>query len=287
MKLVRLILILTILFLLNGCTVSKGPAVGSPEWLWAAARDAYTAGDYDKAAEQLSKIEKKGDNPYVERAVAWRLLIEAGSANAQMELAKAYADGSTITHTDKALFQRPKDEHLKEARRHAIELFEGYGNLSKQISDKPIVLEFPFPQGSAAKVAELDRVSKGLSVPDEAQAAAANTMVKRGVVRAVDTVLATEDDAATAQDVLKSGRAEVPVPRYLTALAISLSRVSMVFDRKNLNEVDKQKLFMEKSLELSQRALELKPDPDTQKALTKLHADLEKQAKEMAKKSKP
>ncbi len=149
MKFVRVLLVLTFLLTMGACSGSKAPAVGTPDWLWAAARDSYLAGDYEKATDHLLKIEKQGSNPYIERARAWRLLIEAGSSNAQVELAKAYADGWVNTRSEKLSYSRRKQEHLKEARRHAIDLFEGYGPIAQQLSDKPVVLEFPFPGGNA------------------------------------------------------------------------------------------------------------------------------------------
>lgn len=284
MKIVRLILILTSFLLLAACGAgSKAPAVGSPEWLWGAARESYAAGDYEKTSEHLRKIEKQGANPFVERARAWRLLIEAGSANAQWELAKAYADGWEKTRTERTAFAKRKSEHLNEAKRHAIELFEGYSDFLKTVSDKPVPLEFPFPQGSAALVADLDRVYKGMPVSEEVSAGADDKMMKRGLVRAVGSVLATEEDSAKAQTQFKDGRAEVPPARFLTAMAVTLNRVSVVFDRKNLNEPDKQKLFQQKALDTIKQVAELKPDADTEAAAKKLKADIDKQVKERAK----
>lgn len=283
MKFVRVLLVLTFLLTMGACSGSKAPAVGTPDWLWAAARDSYVAGDYEKAADHLLKIEKQENNPYVERARAWRLLIEAGSANAQVELAKAYGEGWVNTRSEKLSYLRHKQEHLKEARRHSIYLFEGYGPIAQQLSDKPVVLEFPFPGGNAAYVNELDRIYKGLNVADEVKAATSERMMKRGVVRAIDAALTKEDDSAGAQEVLKAGRAEVPAARFLMVMAVSLNRAADVFDRKNLNEPNNQKMFREKAQDAIKRVLELKPDADTAAAAKKLQAEIEKQVKEAAK----
>ncbi len=282
MKFVRVVLVLAFLFLMGACSGSKAPAVGTPDWLWAAARDSYLAGDYEKATDHLLKIEK-GNSPYVERARAWRLLIEAGSANAQVELAKAYSDGWANTRTEKTAYLRRKEEHLKEARRHAIDLFEGYGPLAQQLSEKPVVLEFPFPGGNAAYVTDLDRIYKGMSVAEEVKAATSEKMMRRGVVRAIDAALTKEDDSAGAQEALKAGRAEVPAARFLMVMAASLNRAADVFDRKNLNEPNNQKMFRGKAMDAVKRVLELQPDADTAAAAKKLQAEIEKQTKEAAK----
>lgn len=283
MKLVSLILILTLLLLMSACGGTRGPAVGSPEWLWSAARESYNSGDYEKTCDHLLKIEKQGDNPFVERAQAWRLLIEAGSASAQMEIAKAYNDGSNLTRTERTAFVRGRQEHALEARRHTIELLEGSGDFLKQVSDKPVLLEFPFPRGTAAPVADLDRINKGLSVTDDVKTSTDAQMLNRGLVRAVATVLATEDDSAKAQSLFQGDKAEVPPARYLLGLATTLNRVSVTFDRKYLNEPQNQRLCQTKAKEMLARVLELKPDADTEKAAKKLQADIDKQLKELSK----
>ncbi len=284
MKLASLILTLTLLLLMGACSGTKAPVVGSPEWLWSAAHDSYTAGDFEKACDHLRKIEKS-ENPFVERARAWRLLLEAGSASGQLETAKAYNEGAGVirANAEKTAYLRSKEDHAKEARRHGIDLLEGCGDLLKQVSDKPIVLEFPFPQGTAANVTDLDRVFKGLPVAEELKAPIDDKMLKRGVVRAVSAVLATEDDSAKAQAAFQNGKAEVAPARYLAAIGSALSRVSLVFDRKYLNEPQNQRLFQAKAKEVLARALELKPDADTEKAVKKLQADVDKQAKESSK----
>src|SRR5574341_1525007 len=138
------------LVLLVGCSKQSAPASGSPEWLWAAAREAYNAGDMEKTKDHLTKIESRGNNPYVERARAWRMVLDAGATSAQLELAQAYADGIIQTRTQKTQFLRLKGDHLKEARRHAIHLVEAYDAFVKQEPPAGVTLEFPFPKGSAA-----------------------------------------------------------------------------------------------------------------------------------------
>lgn len=283
MKPLSLILVLTLVLLMSACGGSRGPAMGSPEWLWSAARASYTGGDFEKACDYLRRIEKQGDNPFAERARAWRLLIEAGSSSAQMETAKAYNEGSALAGTERTAYLRAREEHAKEARRHGIALVEGYGDLLKQISDKPVLLEFPFPAGTAANVADLDRVFKGMPVSEDVRASIDAKMVQRGVVRAVAAVLATEDDSATAQAAFKDNKAEAPSARYLLAMAVTLNRVSLAFDRKYLNEPDKQRLFQQNAKTVLARVLELKPDADTEKAAKKLQADIDEQLKERSK----
>lgn len=281
MKQCSVVLVVVLTLLLGACSSSNAPAVGSPEWLWNAAKDTYTAGDLEKTCDNLYKIEKAGSNPYVQRARAWRMLLLAGRGMARVELAQAYADGWKATRTEQTTYARQKNDNLLEAKRHAFDLFEEYGAFAKDLASppQPVVLEFSFPQGSAAQVTEMDRVYKGMSVTDAMQATAQDKMVQRGVIRAIGSVLATEDDAAGAQTALKSGRAEVPPARFVLAVAVAFNRLSGTFDRKALNEPEKQKLFQDRAVELSKKVLDMKPDADTEKAAKKLQADIEKAQK--------
>lgn len=275
----RLLLILIPALFACACSGPKGPVRGSPEWLFQAARESFVAGDWEKAADHLEKIERAGDNPFAPRARAWRTVLAAGMAAGHLDLAQAYADGWTYARANKTAFLRQKSDHLKDARRHTIRMMESLDGLAKGLSEQPVVLEFPFPKGSAAQVTELDRVYKGMSVDEATSAAAVEKSVNRGIVRAVSSVLASADDAAGAQKALASGRAEVPPARFLLTMATNMEKLSPIFDRKGLNESEELKVLRERALDATQRVLALKPDAATETAAKKLQGEMEKAMK--------
>lgn len=248
----KLVLAVGFALLMGACTGANRPAVGSPEWLWLAARDSYLAGDLDKASDHLERIAKQGNNPYVERARVWRAVIMAGLGTGHLELAQAYSEG--WLKTKKNLYFTQKADHLKEAKRYGIGLLECYDGCVKQPPEK-VVLEFPFPKGSAAEVTELDRIYKGTDMPDALRATAHEKTLDRGVVRAVGAVLTSPDNSAGAQKALQPGRAEVPTARMLLAMGTTMEKLSTVFDRKNLNEPDKGKIFHERAQDAAKRVL--------------------------------
>lgn len=278
-RLVKLFPVILLIVWWAGCGGPAGPAQGSPEWLWQAARESYNAGDFEKAFDHLEKIERIGNNPFVERARAWRAVLSAGRAAGHQEIAQAYADGWTYARTNKTEWVRHKAEHFREARRQAIHVIESYGFLIKGPSDQPVVLEFPYPKGNAAQVTEMDRVYKGLAIAEPLRATGHEKMLNRGLVRAVNSVLATADDSAAAQGAMKDGKAEVPRARFLVAVALALDKSSAVFERKNLDLPDELKMCRERALDAAKRALELKPDAATEKEAKKLVADIEKRMK--------
>lgn len=278
-RLFQSILLIGVLVSLSGCSGTKAPAQGSPEWLWAAARDAYKIGDIDKTKEHLEKIELRGSNPYIQRARAWRMVMDAGLGNAHLELAQAHEEGSKNAKVQKTAFLRQRNTHLAEARRHALHLVTAYDALVKEPLTQPIVLEFPFPQGTAQQVTEMDRVYKGLPVSEDQRITMNTKVVNRGAVRAVSAVLTTADDQAGAQNALKEGRAEVPAARFLAATAAALDKAGSIFDRKYLDDSEKLRLFRARALDACKRSLELKPDAPVEAEVKKLQADLDKALK--------
>jgi hypothetical protein len=284
MKHVTFVFVLLIVLLLAGCTGEAPPAVGTPAWLWLAAKDTHKAGDLDKTSIHLEKIIKQGNNPYVQRASVWRAVITAGLAQGHLELAQAYAKGWIANRTNKTFYLRQKFDHLKEAQRYGIGLFECYEACTKQPLDKALILEFTFPKGSGAEVADLDRIYKGMEMPEAKRAEAHEKALDRGVVRAVSAVLTTADDVPGAQKALASGRAEVPPARVLLAVGTALEDLSVVFDSKNLAEPDKAKLFHERAQDAAKRVLAMEPEAPLKAAAKRLQANAEKALKAQSKK---
>ena len=112
-----------------------------------------------------------------------------------------------------------------------------------------------------------------VQVPAEVKA------LDRGVVRAVSTVLTSADDAAGAQKVLQSGRAEVPPARFLLAVATMMEKLSPIFDHRGLDEGNVLEGVRKLALRSIERVLALQPDEATEEAAKKLQADLEKALK--------
>lgn len=281
------IVVLAVTLLFAACTSEKRVEVGSPEWLWLAARDTYKAGDLEKTATHLEKIEKQGNNPYVERARIWRAVITAGLAQGHMELAQAYAKGWLSSRTNKNFFYRQKSEHLKEAKRLGIDLLECYDACAKEPldKDKKLVLEFAFPKGSGAEVVDLDRIYKGMDMPEAQRASADEKTLDRGMVRAVSAVLTSADDAPGAQKALQAGRAEVPAARMLLAMGSTLEKLSAVFDSRNLAEPDKEKIFHQRAQDAAKRVLAVDTEAPLQADAKKLQAAAEKALKAQSKPS--
>ena len=281
----RTFILVGILCLVTGACSPRGPARGSPEWLLQAALDTYAAGDLEKTVEHLENLERSEGSPHVPRARIWRIILTFGIAHGHLEMAEAYSAGSRITGANKTALLLGKGTHLKEARRHAFYALEASEAFFKESSDQPVVLEFPFPKGTAAPVTELERVYGGLPLGAEQRGPVKVKALDRGVVRAVSTVLTSADDSAGAQQALQSGRAEVPLARFLLAVATMMEKFSPIFDRSGLSELGVLEVVRKRALSTIERVLALEPDEETATAAKELQADLEKALEALASKT--
>jgi len=278
-KVFCLIIVLVPVFFLRCGGGPQGPAKGSPGWLYQAAQESFLAGDWEKTHQHLEKIESSGHNPYLDRALALHLVLETGLLFGDQELAEAYQKGWDHAGPRKPDFMTGKMNYLKEARRHAIHLAETYDRFVKGVSEKPVVLEFPFPRGSGAPVAELERVYNGMSLSEEQRTALQDNVMNRGMVRGVSAVISSSDDSAGAQKNLQNGRAQVPAPKFVLAMGERMWKTAPIFERRNLSEPDKVKFLHDRVLDAASRARQLKPDAAVEAAAKKLQEDCERAMK--------
>ena len=73
------------------CSTSTAPQPGTPPFYWAGAKEAFAAGDYDKASENLDRL-LSGENEFTARAQPMLLVITSG-------LVRGYADVADTLET--------------------------------------------------------------------------------------------------------------------------------------------------------------------------------------------
>ena len=281
-----LILCVAALFLLlPACGGPSGPAQGSPEWLYLAARDTFRGGDIDKTQVHLGKLEELEGNPYQARAAAWDVLIKSGRLLGYEELVESYHAGwQHGVGANKLNFARDKNTMLKEIRGYALHLLEANTHFQKIVASQKldhVELEFPFPDGSAAPVVEIGRMEKGMWPVDTERELAVNKMLQRGLLRGIAGGITTLDDVPGAQKALQSGKTSVPLAHFQLGLANAMSSTAKYFGEHYIAESDKRKLFLGNTVEMAKKVLDLKPDADTEKAAKKLQADAEKELKKI------
>jgi hypothetical protein len=269
-------LLFPLVIFLFSCGTPAGPAKGSPEWYYTAAKEEFRSGGILKAEESLEKLEGM-EGPYRARAVAWDLLVKSGRLLGYEELAEAYTSGWPRTRTNKTDFAREKSLQLKEIQGYSLHFLEALNVFDKAVTGPTVALEFPFPAGSGAPVPDLERLEKGIWPPDEQRSALVEKIMQRGLIRGISAGISGPDDVAGAQKVMQSGSTSVPMERFVLALADTTSRCATFYDDHHLSDSSRRKMFLERTVDLAKRISEKQPDnkdakkllDDAQKALKK------------------
>ena len=219
-----------------------GPAAGSQEWYWNAAAENIDSGDFGKAAEHLEKAAKM-DGPLQQKAAVYRTVVLIGLSRGALEMADAYRKGLETVRARSSEWQNPMQQALRDGRRYSIALAESMGAVDKALSADPVVLDFPFPKGAAARSGAIVSIQKGEAVAPAQLPAATEQAMRRGlIVTAVE--LSAKDEALAAQSAFSAGPVSVPKDEARLAMVTMLLDVSLLFDRLRGNEPEIRKIFL-------------------------------------------
>jgi hypothetical protein len=235
-----------------GTSCSSGPQPpqpGTPEFFWAAAKETYRAGDFVKTSEHLQRILATG-NEFSARARAWDTVISSGLAQGYIELADAWEAGARANRPNPTPFRKQVSALRSQASASAIQFTEDIHKVMALDKDPAILLAFGYPAGAAAPPVGLKRVAGGILVQDSERDLLESAMLQRGVLLSVCAALGSPDDAAAAQEKLKTGEFRVPRDAFLLAAAKSLSERSELFTGAKLDLPNRLKLLSQEALKV-------------------------------------
>ena len=236
--------------LVAGTSCSSGPQPpqpGTPAFFWAAANESYRAGDYLKTSEHLQRI-LTSENEFAARARAWDAVISGGAAQAYIELADNWEAGARANRENPTPFRKQVSGLRALASAAAIQYAEDVHKVVAADKDPTILLAFANPAGAAAPPVGLKRVAGGILVQDSEQGLLQTAMVQRGVLLSVCAAIGSPDDAAAAQEKLKTGEFRVPREVFLLAAAKGLQDESEVFTSNKLDQPNRLKLLSQEAM---------------------------------------
>ena len=225
------------------------PQPGTPAFYWAAAKETYRAGDFLKTSENLQRI-LASENEFTARARAWDTVISAGMAQGYIELADTWEAGARANRADPTPFRKQVSALRSLASASAIQFTEDIHKVIGADKDPNILLAFAYPAGASAAPAGLKRVAGGILVQDSERDLLQAAMLQRGVLLSVCAAVGSPDDAAAAQEKLKTGEFRVPRDTFLLAAAKSLQEQSELFTSAKLDQPNRLKLMSQEALEV-------------------------------------
>ena len=174
-----LLVALAAVLILSSCSSSTAPAqpkMGTPPFYWAAAKEAFAAGDYMKASDNLERL-VTGDNEFKTRATAWLSVLYAGMAKGYVDIVPFFEDGSKANRQDPGFFRRYINLNRTAAGRATLRFAEFHESIEKS-PEAEVVLAFGFPSGSPNFPPDVKKLSTGMKLPESEIEA----MQKRGLV---------------------------------------------------------------------------------------------------------
>ncbi len=218
----------------------RPPQKGTPAFYWQAAREAYAAGDHMRTIQNLDSI-VASENEFTARARAWLLVMTSGVARGYMEIADFYESGARINKANAMAFHKQVSNARGAAGRAALRFAEVMGDYKKTTDD--ILLDFPYPSGSAAPSPVLMKVGNGILPADIEAETAHKSALTRAVVLSVCRAAGAPADPAKAQALFKAGAVKVPRADFSLAMASALYDQSQLFLPTKLDQPAKMKIF--------------------------------------------
>jgi hypothetical protein len=252
-----------ILILISCSTAPPGPQPGSPEYLWAAARETAAAGDYLKTTLHLDKL-ASGQSEYAPKAEAWLLVLTAGMAKGYSDLADSFEAGAKMNREQPLTFRNQAANYQRTAGRMSVQYAEAFQRFAKSKTD-PVPLAFGLPKGSSEVPPHLLRVEKGMMPTPGDIEAAQTAAINRGILLTASRAAGAGDDAAKAGALLKDPNFTVPRATFMLAMANALYDDANLYTRKKLSDPSKLKMFTG----LATEALKGVPESKETKELTK------------------
>ncbi len=269
-RILALLGLLTVILVLLSCSGSSAPKAGTPAFYWAAAKETYAAGDYQKTVENLGNL-LSTPNEYVVRAQPWMLVLTSGMAQGYTDLAEAYDAGAHVNRALVVNFRKQANLYRGTANTYALQFADTFAKF--QSSDEFVTFAFAYPNGSPTEVLVLNQVAGG-AWPAEAQLETVQKRtIEHAVLLATCRAAAAKSDPAKAQDLLKTGDAKVPRAAFVEAMANALYEQSQMYVHNKLDQPDRMRTFCARAEE----ALKSLPvSKDSEQLNKKIQAALKK-----------
>lgn len=259
------------LILFSCSTASNAPKVGTPEFYWAAAKETYAAGDYQKTVEHLDRL-LATNNQYTAQAQPWLLVLTSGMSRGYMDMANAFEAGAKANRSDPLSFRRQVNNFRGQASQLTLHFAEVFGDFMKN-KDEYVPIGFSYPSGLPTPVLALTKVGNGIPpTPADLENIQKRSLERSVLLTTCDAVGAPEDPAK-AQDLMKSPNPKVPRAAFVMAMANLLYDQSQLYTRQRLDQPDKAKVLCARA----QEALKTIPESKQTKELNgKIESALKK-----------
>ena len=259
-------------FIVLGAGCNSGPTPpqpGTPEFMWSAAKSTYGAGDYLKANDNLTQL-AKGSSEYAARSRPLAIVLTSGIAKAYSELADNFETGAQANRNNPTPFRRQVNLFRSEASAAAVQTAESVHEFLQSNPPEAIAIELGYPSGSAAPPVSLQRVAKGMILPDAEIESVQKEMIQRGVLLAMCRSVGAGEDTAKGLEIFKAGNVKVAKPVFAFESAKVLMDLADLYSPKKLDLPNRLNIVTGEADEALQSAPAGKETKDLAAKLAKL-----------------
>ena len=235
---------------------------GTPAFFWSSAKQAYSTGDYPRAAEQFGKL-TQSDNEYRDRARTALVLLTSGMVQGYLEVADAYVAGGRMNPNNRTAFHKRASTARSHAKSTLMQFIEATHVLTEQAKGETIEIELGYPTGTLADLPPLQKVMKGVLPPDSEAESTQAAAIQKGVLAIVCSAVGAKDDSAKAAEAFKKAPVQIPRGTLMSAIGAAMVDQSRLFGPKELDEPLRLKMLMTEAKE----ALALSPASKERKEL--------------------
>jgi hypothetical protein len=235
--------------LLASCSQSQTPSrakVGTPEFFWNNALDAYQAGDYRKAAETLSRL-PSAENPFTARARLGQILLDAGLARGYAEMAERYTESRKVNRANADALRRPAMDARTTASRHSLRFTEAVHRFMETDKSTTVQLPFPYPSGTLTDPPPLLKLKSGKLLQGAEVETFETAVLQRNVIQVANRFAGTPDDATAAAATFKTGN--ISRDQFLTGAAVLLFEQSKLFGQDQLDQPQRLRVLYNEAME--------------------------------------
>ena len=220
--------------LLTGCSTTNKPAPPKPGTIahsWMVAEEAYKAGDYKRANEQLAKLASTRSE-FMERAKVRSFIITSGVVNGYREMADAYEAAGRTNRAFVTDYRKRMSDARRAASQSVMMMVQNLHDFIKDNKDAKIGFDFDFPTGKTAEPLQLARLKKGLPLQPSDHEVLERAMLERGVVLVAADAAGAPGDPDKAKGQFK----DPPKEAFLLAMARVLHDSADLYAPNKLDE---------------------------------------------------
>jgi len=272
-------LVIAISVLLMAC--SNAPTTSDSNQSIIDARNSFKSSDFKAALRNLDKaIKLAPDDAARQQAVALRTVLVTALADANKQMAEAYAAGARqpAAQSHPGPFYNMRSDYYNNAKSYLMDGMQSVMNQRAKMSGNPIPMEVSFP-GFTGTNPGLTKIKSGQFVSDSERLSAEAQADRNALAVVLSAVGGAGQDPVKGQELFSSGKVDVDPRVYIIELSNSFLQTGAIFEFRGLNEPDRLRTVNEVvdgNLAVAQKLLDAKPDKDMEARVKKMQCDCDK-----------